>query len=57
MQVLIIGAAGMVGRKLADSISADPEPGIDGLKLVDVVEPAAPAPTTAVADNSEEPDA
>ena len=45
MHVLVIGAAGMVGRKLLDKIAA--EPGllggdIDKLTLVDVIEPAAP---------------
>jgi nucleoside-diphosphate-sugar epimerase len=46
MHVLVIGAAGMVGRKLLDKIAT--EPGalgseIDRLTLVDVVEPVAPA--------------
>ncbi len=45
MHVLVIGAAGMVGRKLLDRIAF--EPGalgteIDKLTLVDVVEPVAP---------------
>lgn len=42
MQALIIGAAGMVGAKLAASLAADPG-GITGLALVDVVPPAVPA--------------
>lgn len=45
MHILIIGAAGMVGRKLAEKLSVDgylsDEP-IDTLTLVDVVEPEAP---------------
>ncbi len=43
MQALIIGAAGMIGGRLAASLARDPEPGIGALTLVDVVEPAAPA--------------
>ncbi|HVH03081.1 MAG TPA: D-erythronate dehydrogenase [Amaricoccus sp.] len=43
MRALVIGAAGMVGGRLAASLAADPEPGIEALTLVDVVEPAAPA--------------
>ena len=43
MQALIIGAAGMIGGKLAASLARDPEPGLEALTLVDVVEPAAPA--------------
>ena len=46
MHILIIGAAGMVGRKLADRLAADGGLGgraIDEMTLVDVVEPAAPA--------------
>ncbi|HRO10757.1 MAG TPA: SDR family oxidoreductase [Amaricoccus sp.] len=42
MQALIIGAAGMVGAKLAASLAADPA-GITGLALVDVVAPEPPA--------------
>jgi nucleoside-diphosphate-sugar epimerase len=42
MQALIIGAAGMVGAKLAASLAADPD-GITALRLVDVVAPEAPA--------------
>ena len=41
MQALIIGAAGMIGGKLAASLARDPEPGLEALTLVDVVEPAA----------------
>jgi D-erythronate 2-dehydrogenase len=43
MQVLIIGAAGMVGRKLAQRLASDGvvgAHGIDSLSLVDVVPPA-----------------
>ena len=29
MQTLIIGAAGMIGGKLAASLAADPPPGLD----------------------------
>ncbi|MGH6861066.1 MAG: D-erythronate dehydrogenase [Phyllobacterium sp.] len=46
MHVLVIGAAGMVGRKLLDKIAAQPGAlgaDIDRLTLVDVVEPVAPA--------------
>ncbi|MGH9917107.1 MAG: D-erythronate dehydrogenase, partial [Pyrinomonadaceae bacterium] len=46
MHVLVIGAAGMVGRKLLDKIAAEDGilgGGIDKLTLVDVIEPAAPA--------------
>jgi D-erythronate 2-dehydrogenase len=43
MHALIIGAAGMIGGKLARSFAADPEPGIERLTLVDVVRPPAPA--------------
>jgi nucleoside-diphosphate-sugar epimerase len=54
MQGLIIGAAGMIGAKLAGALAADPEPGLAGLTLVDVIEPTAPpagfAVTTATLD-------
>ena len=43
MQVLIIGAAGMIGAKLAQALATAPEAGPDGLTLVDVVPPTAPA--------------
>lgn len=46
MHVLVIGAAGMVGRKLLDRIAAEPGAlgdDIDKLTLVDVFEPAVPA--------------
>lgn len=46
MHVLVIGAAGMVGRKLLDKIAAEPGAlgsDIDKLTLVDVFEPIAPA--------------
>jgi UDP-glucose 4-epimerase len=42
MQILIIGAAGMLGAKLARSLAEAPEPGLERLVLVDVVPPAAP---------------
>ncbi|KAA0968985.1 SDR family oxidoreductase [Aureimonas fodinaquatilis] len=45
MHVLIIGAAGMIGRKFLDRISAEPDvlgQEIDKLTLVDVVAPTAP---------------
>ena len=43
MKILIIGAAGMVGAKLAQSLAADPAPGLEELILVDVVPPRAPS--------------
>src|SRR4051812_11371401 len=46
MHVLIIGAAGMVGRKLTDRLVADKRLGgrdLTRFTLVDVVEPAVPA--------------
>ena len=45
MHILVIGAAGMVGRKLTQRLVADghvADRAIDALTLVDVVEPAAP---------------
>ena len=45
MHVLVIGAAGMIGRKLTDRLVADGGLGgrtIESLTLVDVVEPSAP---------------
>ena len=45
MHVMIIGAAGMVGRKLTERLAADGRLGtrdVDRLTLVDVVAPAAP---------------
>lgn len=45
MQVLIIGAAGMVGRKLAQRLASDGVLGaqtIDSISLVDVVSPTSP---------------
>ncbi|RIY01468.1 SDR family oxidoreductase [Aureimonas flava] len=48
MKVLIIGAAGMIGRKLAERIAADGMLGgvaVDRLTMVDVVEPTAPRGT------------
>lgn len=43
MHILVIGAAGMIGGKLAASLAQDPPPGLDRLTLADVVEPKAPA--------------
>ncbi len=45
MQILVTGAAGMLGRKLAERLARDGTLGgepVDGLLLVDVVEPARP---------------
>jgi D-erythronate 2-dehydrogenase len=42
MQGLIIGAAGMIGARLARSFAEDPEPGLEALTLVDVVAPQPP---------------
>ena len=42
MEALIIGAAGMVGAKLAASLSEAPAAGVDALTLVDVVMPKTP---------------
>ncbi len=45
MHVLILGAAGMIGRKLAERLARDAKLGgsnVDRLTLADVVEPAAP---------------
>jgi D-erythronate 2-dehydrogenase len=52
MHVLVIGAAGMVGRKLLDKIAAEPGAlgsDIDKLTLVDVFEPVAPATFAGIA--------
>ncbi|KQT54481.1 NAD-dependent epimerase [Aureimonas sp. Leaf454] len=46
MKILIIGAAGMIGRKLAERISADGglgETAVDEMVLVDVIAPQVPA--------------
>lgn len=46
MKILIIGAAGMIGRKLAERISADGglgETAVDEMVLVDVIQPEVPA--------------
>lgn len=43
MKVLVIGAAGMVGMKLARSFGTDPAPDVASIRLVDVVEPTVPA--------------
>ncbi|MGR3291141.1 MAG: D-erythronate dehydrogenase [Paracoccaceae bacterium] len=46
MHIMIIGAAGMIGRKLAEKIAETSELGsqtVDCLSLVDIVEPIAPA--------------
>ena len=59
MRVLIIGGAGMVGRKLAEAITRDGHLGgreVDALHLADVVEPRSPPgmeATLSVADLSE----
>ncbi|MCQ8240391.1 D-erythronate dehydrogenase [Rhizosaccharibacter radicis] len=51
MHVLILGAAGMVGRKFAESLAAAPlGDGALRLSLVDVVEPVAPAGFDGVAE-------
>ncbi len=42
MNVLIIGAAGMVGSKLAAALASDPAAGVSKLTLVDVIAPRAP---------------
>jgi D-erythronate 2-dehydrogenase len=49
MHALIIGAAGMIGGKLAAALAREPEPGLEALTLVDVVEPAPPAGAIPVA--------
>ncbi|MBP7001586.1 D-erythronate dehydrogenase [Amaricoccus sp.] len=43
MHILVTGAAGMIGVKLARSLVSDPPPGLTRLTLVDVVEPKVPA--------------
>ncbi len=43
MRILIIGAAGMVGSKLAASLAGDAESGVEAMTLVDMMEPTAPA--------------
>ncbi len=43
MHILITGAAGMIGSKLAASLASDPPPGLTRMTLVDVVAPRAPA--------------
>ncbi len=46
MKIMIIGAAGMIGRKLAERLCADGQldgQSIDELQLIDIVTPAAPA--------------
>ncbi len=46
MHVLVIGAAGMVGRKLVEALVAKGEINgklVERLTLVDIVEPTAPA--------------
>lgn len=47
MKVLVIGAAGMVGTKLARSFGTDPAPGVESLSLVDVIAPSVPPEVTA----------
>ena len=43
MHILITGAAGMLGAKLAASLATDPPPGLTRMTLVDVVAPTPPA--------------
>ena len=43
MKVLVIGAAGMVGTKLARSFGTDPAENVEGIALLDVIEPKVPA--------------
>ncbi|SON58015.1 GDP-6-deoxy-D-mannose reductase [Hartmannibacter diazotrophicus] len=53
MDVLVIGAAGMVGRKLVEHIAAHPDclgGDIRSLHLVDIVAPSAPAALSSIAD-------
>ncbi|MBB4275507.1 D-erythronate dehydrogenase [Rhizobium mongolense] len=51
MHVMVIGAAGMIGRKLVEKLGSNAEalgPGIDRLTLVDVVAPPVPAALASV---------
>jgi len=51
MHVMVIGAAGMIGRKLVEAIAADPaavRADVDRLTLVDVIEPSVPPALAAV---------
>ncbi len=59
MHILITGAAGMVGSKLARSLADDPPPSLTRLTLVDVAPPQPPAgsPVATVADRLEMTDA
>ncbi|ODR88725.1 D-erythronate dehydrogenase [Sinorhizobium alkalisoli] len=53
MHVMIIGAAGMIGRKLVERLAAEPDAlghAIALLTLVDVVEPVAPAAFSAISE-------
>ncbi len=53
MHVMVIGAAGMIGRKLVEKLGSDAEVlgfDIDKLTLVDVIEPPVPAALASVAD-------
>jgi D-erythronate 2-dehydrogenase len=43
MKLMVIGAAGMVGTKLARSFGTVPVQGVEAMTLVDVVEPKVPA--------------
>ena len=43
MRVTVIGAGGMIGRRFASALAADPEPGLAALELLDTVAPEAPA--------------
>ncbi|HXV31396.1 MAG TPA: NAD-dependent epimerase/dehydratase family protein, partial [Sinorhizobium sp.] len=51
MHVMVIGAAGMIGRKLVERLAVDPGAlgyDIERLTLVDVVEPPVPAALSAI---------
>jgi nucleoside-diphosphate-sugar epimerase len=63
MHILVLGAAGMIGRKLVDRLIADGQVGgreISRFTLFDVVEPSAPAgsaiPAETVAGDLSSPD-
>ncbi len=49
MHILIIGGAGMVGAKLAQSLASDPPEGLARITLVDMVEPTSPASEVEIA--------
>jgi nucleoside-diphosphate-sugar epimerase len=55
VRVLVIGAAGMLGRKLGERLAVDGELGgspVSHLSLVDIVEPVAPLSVTAEVDTA-----